>query len=300
MLRYDLHAHSTASDGTNTPTALLAKVAAAGIDVFALTDHDTVAGITEARTAADAHGVKLINGVEISCTHTLAGGYGKHKEIEKIIHVVALDFKDIAKLDAALQALQDSRHQRGEQMLRKLAELLATDATPTDALFAILWDKVLAMVDNNPRAIGRAHIGQVLYELGYVNSVQSAFDKYLADNKPAYVPIQTISMAETIVLIHDCGGIAVLAHPSRYKLSSTRTQRLISDFSQMGGDACELPNNEPQSLIAMVRRCITKHGLMVSVGSDFHGSNMPWRKLGSTARTQDGDVGVWEKFTINQ
>lgn len=296
MQKYDLHAHSTCSDGTNTPTELLHKVKAAGIDVFALTDHDTIAGLDEARTAADVLGVRLIHGVEISCAHSLSGGYGIHREIDKVIHVVALDFDDTDKMHTALQVLQDSRHTRGAQMVAKLAALLSHDDTDTSALQDKLWQAVLEKAGGNARAVGRAHIGQVLYELGFVPSVQAAFDKYLADNKPAYVAIETISMADTIKLIHDCGGLAVLAHPTRYKLSSTRTQRLISDFALLGGDACELPNNEPLSTIDMVSRAIAKHDLLVSVGSDFHGSNMPWRKLGATSSLRSGQVGVWSRF----
>ncbi len=267
-----------------------------GIDVFALTDHDTVMGIDEARHSADELGIRLINGVEISCQHTVTGGYGKHREIDKIIHVVALDFDDVTKMHTALQALQDSRHQRGYLMVQKLGEILCDDMVDAQALSERLWQAVLIKAGGNARAVGRAHIGQVLYEMGYVHNVQAAFDKYLADNKPAYVAIDTISMADAVRLIHDCGGLAVLAHPTRYKLSSTRTQKLISDFAECGGDACELPNNEPISTVDMVSRAIAKHGLLVSLGSDFHGSNMPWRKLGVTTKPKAGQVGVWTKF----
>ncbi|OOR85582.1 PHP domain-containing protein [Moraxella canis] len=296
MKKIDLHMHSTCSDGTNTPTELIKKVALAGIEMAALTDHDTIKGLDEAKEAAKMVGVELIRGVEISCTHTLSGGYGKHQEIDKIIHVVALNFSDSLKMNEALQSLQDSRHLRGRQMIQKLADSLMDHPDEAAALFENLWQQVLTKVGGNARAVGRAHIGQVLYELGYVPSVQAAFDKYLADNKPAYVPIQTINMADTVALIHECGGLAVLAHPTRYKLSATRTQRLISDFAQCGGDGCELPNHEPLSCIEMVSRAIAKHELAVSLGSDFHGSNMPWRKLGSTAAMHKNQVGIWERF----
>ena len=296
MKKIDLHMHSTCSDGTNTPTELIKKVALAGIEMAALTDHDTIKGLDEAKEAAKMVGVELIRGVEISCTHTLSGGYGKHQEIDKIIHVVALNFSDSLKMNEALQSLQDSRHLRGRQMIQKLADSLMDHPDEAAALFENLWQQVLTKVGGNARAVGRAHIGQVLHELGYVPSVQAAFDKYLADNKPAYVPIQTINMADTVALIHECGGLAVLAHPTRYKLSATRTQRLISDFAQCGGDGCELPNHEPLSCVEMVSRAIAKHELAVSLGSDFHGSNMPWRKLGSTAAMHKNQVGIWERF----
>lgn len=291
----DLHAHSTCSDGTNTPSELLEKVAAAGITTFALTDHDTIAGIAEARAAADRLGVCLINGVEISCTHTVMGGYGKRQQIDKIIHVVALNFTDTDKMDAALKALQSSREMRGRQMVEKLAQIFGGEADAA-AVFERIWQAVLHLANDNPEAVGRAHIAQALCQLGFVPSVQAAFDKYLADNKSAYVAIETMTMAAAIQLIHECGGLAVLAHPTRYKLSSTRTQRLIDDFAQAGGDGCELPNNEPLSTVAMVVRAMKKYELLASVGSDFHGSNMPWRKLGSVCKVPEGVVGVWTRF----
>ena len=132
--------------------------------------------------------------------------------------------------------------------------------------------------------------------MGAVKSIQDAFDKYLADNKPAYVAMQTLSMADAVRLIHTCGGLAVLAHPTRYGLSATRVRRLIDEFGQLGGDAVELPNAEPISTVAMIDRCIAQHGLLVSVGSDFHGVTMPWRKLGQTATPKPNQMGVWERF----
>lgn len=294
MPKIDLHTHSTCSDGTNTPTRLVELAKQAGIDVLALTDHDTIAGLDEAHAAAKAYGIQLIAGVEISCTHTLSGGYGKREQIDKIIHVVALNFTNLDKMHQALQSLQDSRHHRGQDMVKKLAGLMNAD--DADALEDHLWQAVLTKAGGNPRAVGRAHIAQALHELGFVPSVQAAFDKYLADNKPAYVPIQTISMADAVALIHECGGVAVLAHPTRYKLSATRTQRLIADFAECGGDGCELPNAEPISTVDMISRAIAKHGLLVSVGSDYHGANMPWRKLGATASIRAGQAGVWSRF----
>lgn len=291
----DLHSHSTASDGTNSPSELVKKAHAVGITTFALTDHDTIAGVDEARQSATDLGVRLIGGVEISCSHALAGGFGKNKELNKIIHVVALDFLDVQKMHDELQSLQDSRHHRGRRIIEKLGEILA-DEHGQAQLTEEIWQAVLGKAGGNPRAIGRAHIGQVLHEMGFVHNVQAAFDKYLADGKSAYVEIQTMTMARTIQLIHECGGLAVLAHPTRYGLSATRTRRLIADFAQLGGDACELPNNEPESLRVMIDRTIAEHGLMVSVGSDFHGDNMPWRKLGAVAKLKAGQVGVWEKF----
>lgn len=285
----DLHSHSTCSDGTFSPQELVLLAKNVGIHTFALTDHDTILGLDEARQMADKFGMCLINGVEISCHHALFGGYGKHQVINKVIHVLALDFDDKKQLENKLTALQHSREYRGKAIITKLAKLLNYDET-------VILQNVLNRVNHNPKAIGRAHIAQALFELHLTKSIQDGFDKYLADNKPAYVAIDTINMAQTVALIHECGGLAVLAHPTRYHLSATRTRRLIADFAGMGGDAVELPNGEPISTRTMIDRCVKEHNLLVSVGSDFHGTNMPWRKLGKVATIKPEQVGVWECF----
>ncbi len=293
-MNIDLHSHSTCSDGTYSPSELLKLAKLAQIDVFALTDHDTILGVDMAKQQADILGIRLINGVEISCHHTLLGGYGKNQSLSKTIHVVALNFTDSVKMQTTLQALQDSRENRGRAIVQKLGELLQDDPNINEET---LWQAVLSKAGNNPKAVGRAHIAGVLFECGIVKDIQSAFDKYLADNKPAYVAIDTLTMQETIELIHECGGLAVLAHPTRYNLSATRVRRLIEEFAQFGGDALELPApNEPKSTRAMIDRCVALHGLMVSVGSDFHGSNMPWRKLGQVAVPKADQIGVWQTF----
>lgn len=289
-MKIDLHCHSTCSDGTYAPTEVIQRAHAAGVNVLALTDHDTLAGIDEARTAASACNMQLINGVEISCEHTLSGGYGKNKATNKIIHVLGLDFTDREKMHQTLEQLQNSRASRGQEMTEKLSELLDID-------YDELWQAILEKAGGNPQAVGRAHIGQVLFEQGHVKTVQKAFDKYLADNKPAYVAIEALTMQHGIELIHACGGKAVLAHPTRYQLSATRVRKLIEEFAQLGGDACELPaSSEPVSTRKMVDRSITEHKLAVSIGSDFHGSNMPWRRLGDVPTLNPEQQGVWQSF----
>ncbi|WP_201533161.1 PHP domain-containing protein [Psychrobacter immobilis] len=289
-MKIDLHCHSTCSDGTYAPTEVVQRAHAAGVNVLALTDHDTLAGIDEARVVAESCNMQLINGVEISCEHTLSGGYGKNKSTNKIIHVLGLDFTDREKMHQTLQQLQDSRASRGQRIAEKLSELL-------DINYDELWQAVLDKAGGNPQAVGRAHIGQVLFERGEVKTVQKAFDKYLADNKPAYVAIEALTMQHGIDLIHACGGKAVLAHPTRYQLSATRVRKLIEEFAQLGGDACELPaDSEPLSTRKMVDRSIAEHQLVTSIGSDFHGSNMPWRRIGDVPTLTPEQQGVWQSF----
>ncbi|MFC6204728.1 PHP domain-containing protein [Psychrobacter urativorans] len=289
-MKVDLHCHSTCSDGTYAPTEVIERAHAAGVTVLALTDHDTLLGIDEARVAADSHGMQLINGVEISCEHTLSGGYGKNKSTNKIIHVLGLDFTDRARMHATLQQLQDSRATRGQRITEKLSALLGID-------YDELWQQILTKAGGNAKAVGRAHIGQVLFERGEVKTVQKAFDKYLADNKPAYVAIEALSMQKGIELIQACGGKAVLAHATRYQLSATRVRKLIEEFAALGGDGCELPaDSEPLSTRRMVDRSIAEHKLAVSVGSDFHGSNMPWRRIGDVPTVNADQQGIWQAF----
>ena len=289
-MKVDLHCHSTCSDGTYAPTEVIERAHAAGVTVLALTDHDTLLGIDEARVAADSHGMQLINGVEISCEHTLSGGYGKNKSTNKIIHVLGLDFTDRARMHATLQQLQDSRATRGQRITEKLSALLGID-------YDELWQQILTKAGGNAKAVGRAHIGQVLFERGEVKTVQKAFDKYLADNKPAYVAIEALSMQKGIELIQACGGKAVLAHATRYQLSATRVRKLIEEFAALGGDGCELPaDSEPLSTRRMVDRSIAEYKLAVSVGSDFHGSNMPWRRIGDVPTVNADQQGIWQAF----
>lgn len=297
MIRVDLHSHSTCSDGTFCPAHTVRLAHDAGIDIFALTDHDTISGIDEARQMADELGMRLINGVEISCHHQISGGYGKNQTTTKTILILALNFTNKERLNQKLNHLQNSRATRGHAIVIKMAKILADMADFVHINEQVLWQAVLTKAQGNAKAVGRAHIACVLFEMGVVKTVQEAFDKYLADNKPAYVAIDSLSMAQTIALIHECGGISVLAHPTRYHLSATRVRKLIADFAMLGGQAIELPTpSEPIATQAMIDRCVSEHGLMVSVGSDFHGQNMPWRKLGRVATPKAGQVGVWEQF----
>lgn len=285
----DLHSHSTASDGTYSPQALIDLAYRAGVRLFAITDHDTLSGFLSVDKQVLPSDFRLVSGVEISCTHTLTGGFGKNQALNKIIHVVALDVMKVDTLQTWLLDIQNSRATRGLAIVQKLGDLLPIVVDE-------FWQAILDKVGGNERAVGRAHIAQTMVSFGLVTSIQDAFDKFLADNKPAYVAIKTPSMSETIATIHACGGLSVLAHPTRYGLSATRTRRLITDFAELGGQACELPNNEPLSTCQMIDRELAKNNLLVSVGSDFHGTTMPWRRLGKVAKPKAGQVGVWEKF----
>ena len=289
QLPIDMHCHSTCSDGTFSPSEVVQKAHDRGVKVLALSDHDTVLGIEEARQAANELGMTLINAVEISCRHRVIGGYSKKPaQNEKVIHVLGYGFTDVAKMNARLAAIQANRETRGFAMCERVA---TTFKLPIEAI----WEDVLVQAKGNPQAVGRTHIAKVMADKGLVSDVQKAFTGYLADHKSCYVALDGLSLKDCVNLIHDCGGKASLAHATRYNLTANKVRKLIADFANSGGDAVELPaSNEPQSTRHMVDRVIKEHGLKVSVGSDFHGTTMPWRVLGGVPKLHEGQIGIWE------
>ncbi|MFW1744018.1 PHP domain-containing protein [Acinetobacter johnsonii] len=278
----DLHTHSNISDGTFTPKQLVDAAAEKGIHTLALTDHDTMDGLALAESAAKSHAMRIISGVEISSQWSRPStqkNYG--------VHVVALNMQDLEPLQKCLEQQKQIRARRAKQICDLLIPLIGED----------IYLDVLAKVEQMPDRVTRTHIAKTLVEKKYVSRAQQAFDKYIKEGKKAYVKFDGLGLEETIQVIHASGGFAVLAHPTRYDLSATNIRYLIEIFAQFGGDAVELPPNvEPTSTRQMVDRMIAEHGLKVSVGSDFHGDNMPWIKLGNIPRVKDGQVGIWESF----
>lgn len=289
QLPIDMHCHSTRSDGTCTPTEVVQRAFNNGVKVLALTDHDTILGIDEAKHAAAALGITLIHGVEISCRHRVVGGYSKKPaQAERVIHVLGYGFTDLAKMNARLSAIQANRETRGHAMCQKVA---ATFQLPLDDI----WHAVLKEAGGNAQAVGRTHIAKVMADKGLVSDVQKAFTGYLADHKPCYVALDGLTLKDCVALIHDCGGKASLAHATRYNLTANKVRKLIADFANAGGDAVELPaSNEPPSTRHMIDRVIKEHQLGVSIGSDFHGTTMPWRSLGSVPKLHEGQIGIWQ------
>ena len=191
-------------------------------------------------------------------------------------------------MHSKLAAIQANRETRGYAMCERVA---STFKRPMDEI----WQAVLVQAKGNPQAVGRTHIAKVMADQGLVSDVQKAFTGYLADHKPCYVALDGLSLKDCINLIHDCGGKASLAHATRYNLTANKVRKLIADFASSGGDAVELPaSNEPTSTRHMVDRVIKAHELKVSIGSDFHGSTMPWRVLGGVPKLHEGQVGIWE------
>lgn len=278
----DLHTHSNISDGTLSPEQLVRAANEIGIHTLALTDHDTMDGLTQAEDIAEEVGITLVSGVEISSQWSRPAtkkSYG--------VHIVALNMQNPAPLLALLEQQKQIRAIRAKQICDLLIPLIGED----------IYADVIAKVDGIPDRVTRTHIAKVLVEKGYVSRPQQAFDKYIKEGKKAYVKFDGLGLEETIQVIHASSGFAVLAHPTRYDLSATNIRYLIEIFAQFGGDAVELPPAvEPLGTRQMVDRMIAEHGLKVSVGSDFHGGNMPWIKLGNIPRVNEGQTGIWESF----
>lgn len=259
--KIDLHVHSTESDGTFTPTELVAEAKKQGLSAFALTDHDTVDGVDEARKAAEQTKIELISGVELSTEYE-----GKE------IHMVGLFLDETnPALLKHLAHFRDNRDNRNEKMY-VLLQKEGFDITES-ALREMFPDAVV---------LTRAHIARYLLEKGYVKDIGTVFDTYIGDGCRCYVPREKITPMEGIQLIHEAGGKAIIAHPILYHLSDEKLRKLISDCKNAGAEGIEAiystyqPGDE-----RYIRKLAGEYGLLLSGGSDFHGSNKPQIKLGS-------------------
>lgn len=258
-LNYDLHCHSTVSDGELSPTELMNYASKRGVQALALTDHDTTGGLAEAETAAADLGLALINGVEISVTWN-----------KRLIHIVGLDFdRDDSTLLAGLAQLRQQREGRGEAIGCRLAKLGMPDA--------LSGARGLA----NGQILSRTHFARFLVGAGYVKSAQEAFNRYLGEGKPAYVASRWVGLEEAVNWIVGAGGYAVIAHPARYKLTATKLRALIDEFKACGGVGIEVVSgSQDKNQIHNMADYAVRYGLLASLGSDYHGPAQPWLAMG--------------------
>ncbi|MCU4481636.1 PHP domain-containing protein [Acinetobacter ursingii] len=282
MQGIDLHTHSNISDGTLSPDALVKSAVECGIHTLALTDHDTMDGVELVRKTAQQYDIHIISGVEISSQWSRPAtkkSYG--------VHIVALDMQQPEPLQDALRIQKKIRAERAKQICHLLKSCIGQD----------IYEDVLTLVDGEADRITRTHIAKTLVNKGIVSRPQQAFDRFLKEGKRAFVKFDGLSLQETIQIIHQSEGYAILAHPTRYDLSATNVRYLIELFAQLKGDAVELPpSGEPLSTRQMVDRMIEQLELKVSIGSDFHGDNMPWIKLGHTPVPKADQQGIWNVF----
>jgi hypothetical protein len=274
---YDLHSHSTASDGTLSPTELVRLAAASGVGVLALTDHDTTCGLAEAQEAAVEVGITLINGVEISVTWN-----------RQTVHIVGLNLDpDNDELQRGLDGLLAFRDWRAEEIARRLAKKGIEDALQG------------ALAFSNGRLLSRTHFARFLAQRKICKDERDVFKHYLVKGKPGHVPGQWADLADAVAWITGAGGQAVIAHPARYRMTRGKLRRLISAFAEVGGTAIEVVsgshNKDEAFLMAGHAR---DFALRASLGSDFHNPDNAWNTLGRLPPLPDGCTPVWRDWNL--
>lgn len=273
----DLHCHSNVSDGWLAPGDVVRRAATNGVGLLALTDHDELGGIDEAMDVAEVCGVRFVPGVEISVTF-----------LGETVHIVGLgvDHRD-AVLCAALEKVRSGRTERAARMARAL------DACGLHGTF----EGALRFA-RNPAMIGRAHFARHLVASGVMPDLNTVFRHYLARGKPGYVEHAWAELEDAVNWIRGAGGVAVIAHPARYRLSDADMERLYRRFIDGGGEAIEvvagaLTDAEMQRFAHVARRW----GLLASRASDFHGANESPVDLGHCHRLPPDLTPVWSRFS---
>ncbi|EJS2608423.1 PHP domain-containing protein [Vibrio alginolyticus] len=278
-MRIDLHSHTTASDGRLEPKDLVERALSFDIEVLAITDHDTVDGLALAKQYVQDNNlpIKIINGIEISTVWQ-----------NKDIHIVGLNIDpENEQLSALIEQQKQHRITRSELIAERLQK-----ATRVGVL-----EEVRQIAGDAP--VTRAHFAKWLVDNGYAKTMQMVFKKYLTRNNPGYVPPNWCSMKDAVDAIHAAGGMAVLAHPGRYKLTAKWIKRLLAAFVEAGGDAMEVaqPQQAQQERRNLADYAI-QYKLLASQGSDFHYPS-PWMDLGRNLWLPAGVEPVWKDWGID-
>ncbi|MBP6735586.1 MAG: PHP domain-containing protein [Chromatiaceae bacterium] len=270
---HDLHTHSTASDGTLTPMELVVRAARVGIQVLALTDHDTLNGIAEAQAAAAELGLTLIPGVEISVTW---GG--------RTIHILGLGLDPTAPaLNAGLLGVREYRDWRAKEIGLRLA------AKGVEGAYA----GALALAADE-RFVGRTHFARFLVQRGYAATVRDVFNRYLVKGKPGFVTGDWASLEEALGWIREAGGQAVIAHPARYSLTGFKMRHLIGEFRELGGVGIEVVSgSHSRDEAFLYAQRARDASLLASAGSDYHGPEHPYMELGRLPNLPAGCTPIW-------
>jgi len=270
---FDLHSHTNFSDGVLEPHELVSRALEKGVDALAITDHDTVDAYRELADRHDA--IRIIAGIEFSTQWQNTG-----------IHVLGLNIDlDSDALKAGTKYQTEARLLRAEIIGEKLAKQGIEDAFEGASKFA------------NGTYIGRPHFARYLVEIGKVSSIQAAFKKYLGAGKAGDVKQYWADLPQIIRWIRDANGIAVLAHPLKYKMTNTKLKRLLDHFLQVGGQGVEVVSGQqlPHQTQYMARLCEQKK-LLASCGSDFHMPGKRWAELGRFAPLPKNVTPVWDRF----
>lgn len=272
----DFHTHTTASDGALTPRELLARAAARGISQLAITDHDTVAGYLAARDAMAAYpALQLVSGVEFSCRWSAT-----------TIHVVGLGMDCThAAMQEGLALLAAARAERGAKIAERLARCGFAGALEG------------AREQAGDSQLGRPHFSAWMVQQGHVKDHNQAFDKYLGQGKPGDVKAFWPELAQVVQWITAAGGVAVLAHPLKYKYTRMKLRRLVIDFAAAGGSALEvLSGRQTPDQVAQLERLADEFELAYSGGSDFHRDAPYSPDLGVELRRLNSRAAVWQHW----
>ena len=274
ILNADLHCHSVVSDGTLTPEALAERARRGGVELWALTDHDEVGGQQRAAAAARAQGMAYLTGTEISVT--FAG---------ETVHIVGLGFDAQDQgLRQGLQATRGGRAQRAQEMADGLAKVGISGAYAGALQFV-----------GNPDLISRTHFARFLVEVGVCKDTNEVFRKYLTEGKPGYVPHRWATLKGAVGWITDAGGVAVIAHPARYKFTPNEEFALFSEFKLHGGRAVEVVTGSHSAQEALKYADMAKEfDLAASRGSDFHSPDESHTDLGTLPYLPGELTAVWE------
>jgi 3',5'-nucleoside bisphosphate phosphatase len=273
---FDLHCHSTASDGLLAPAVLVRRAAERGVTTLALTDHDELAGLQEARQTAHELGIDFVDGVEVSVTW---GGI--------TIHAVGLGINpESGPLARGLESVRQSRTVRAERIAAELAAAGIAGSLEGAYSFAV-----------NPQLIGRTHFARFLVERGHVRDVKTVFQRFLVRGKPGYVPHQWATLGEAVGWITASGGRAVVAHPGRYKLGRAEMRRFLEEFKAAGGQGVEvITGSHTRAHYAEYAALAREFGLLASRGSDFHGPQESAVEPGGLPPLPPGLTPVWHDW----
>ncbi|WP_219858445.1 PHP domain-containing protein [Stutzerimonas azotifigens] len=279
MTIVDLHCHSTASDGALAPAVLVERAHLRGVQLLALTDHDTLDGLDEAERATRERGMQLVNGIELSC---LWGG--------ATIHVLGYGFsREAPTLLASIEALRQGRWQRAQL----IAERLAAKGMPGALEGARAYQKELGDSENAP---ARPHFAEFLVRAGHVRDRAEAFRKWLGSGKLGDVKQHWPSLEEVVGTLHEAGAWVSLAHPWQYPFTRSKRRKLVIDFARAGGHALEVVNGmQPLEQVGGLSILAREFGLMASVGSDFHAPG-EWSELGLYRTLPEDLPRLWERF----
>lgn len=259
-LNADLHCHSVVSDGTLTPEALAARAKANGVELWSLTDHDEIGGQRRAAAAAREHGLQYLTGTEISVTFA-----------NETVHIVGLGFDaDDPRMHQGLTATRGGRGARAREMAEQLAQVGIPGA----------YEGALKYV-GNPELISRTHFARFLVEAGACRDTSEVFRRYLTEGKPGFVPHRWAGLRDAVQWITQSGGIAVIAHPARYRFNATEEYALFTEFKAHGGRGVEVvTGSHTAAEAARYAETAREFGLAASRGSDFHSPDESHTDLG--------------------